>query len=116
MEKKRVKKGEKYWYIIVSTDIYVCEWIEQYDEDDDEQYAFGNYFATKEEAESMAKKLCAVLAGADVIQLPSKSEIDMEAAKYAEDECLDPALLQSYSSLYDGFLAGVEWLKSKIIK
>lgn len=71
------------------------------------RFAYGNYFNTEEEAESMAEKISKVLNGADVIEMPSEEEI-----KQASYDCTNG---------YDddqipGFKEGVEWLKSKIVK
>ena len=66
MEKTRVPKGEKYWFIncfgeVVST-------LEGGIIDNTKRFEIGNYFATEEEAESMARKLRAVLKGAEAIE------------------------------------------------
>lgn len=66
---ERVKKGEKYWIILIwGSHIYVDEVIDLHCKCDDDNYNQGNYFNTKEQAEAMASKLRAVLKGADVIE------------------------------------------------
>ena len=118
---ERVKKGEKYWFIYYSTgygdngisvewDYETSQWI------DNMKWAEGNYFHTKEDAESMARKLRAALNGADVIEWPSEEDkfdsIDRiyQQKGYAEGEYCHE---QSFSW---GFQEGVDWLKSKITK
>ena len=70
MEKTRVPKGEKYWFIncfgeVVST-------TEQGIIDNYYRFNVGNYFHTKEEANTMTRKLRAVLKGTDVIEISSE--------------------------------------------
>lgn len=69
MEKKqRVPIGEKYWYLVFfGGEVLIYSMIERNFSDDDEHFAMGNYFHTQEEAETMARKLRAVLKGADVV-------------------------------------------------
>ena len=70
---ERVKKGEEYWFIDRDGEIlwrydgYSCQ--------DDMMFDYGNYFHTKEEAEAMAKKLRAVLKGAEIIEDWQKEKI-----------------------------------------
>lgn len=73
MENTRVPKGEKYWYI--QWDFTIDYAWDDCDVEDEERYGIGNYFHTEEEAESMARKLRAVLKGAEVIEIPSKEDI-----------------------------------------
>lgn len=79
MKKTRVNKGEKYWFInsfgevVSKTESGVI--------DDAKRFEAGNYFSTKEEAESMANKLRAVLDGADVIEMPSEEEGQPQTAE-----------------------------------
>ena len=115
MEKKRVERGEQYWF----ASLYSGEGLLTINEEsdfDEVNITVGNCFSTKAEAESMAKKLRAVFNGADVIEMPSEEEIvdaaeehveacDEEGYPYADDEDAKAA-----------FGNGVAWLKSKIIK
>ena len=112
MRKKRVSDGKFYYYITlkdsgfrVSNSRDDC-----YPEDSDRNF-LGNYYYTEEEAEAIAKRLKAVLNGADVIQMPSEFEMGQQAMDIAEKrqdvhygDCYDSA-----SDMYD-------WIKSKIIK
>ena len=104
MEKnQRVPKGEKYWYIDTTLTVYTDFNYTDYDE---ERMDIGNCFATKEEAESMARKLRAVLKGADVVEMPSNKIIVEEALRrYTKT-----------NDLYCAFKNGADWLKSKIVK
>lgn len=72
MTKTRVPKGEEYWHIGQWGDILMTS--EEDSPIDDWLFQCGNYFRTKDEAEAMAKKLRAVLKGADVIEMPSEEE------------------------------------------
>ena len=114
METKRVGWGKEYYFINTNFEV-------EFDYDyraspDNLKFDNNNYFTAKEKAESMAHKLRAVLAGADVIEMPSEEEIvdaaeehveacDEEGYPYADDEDAKAA-----------FRNGVAWLKSKIIK
>ena len=84
MEKKRVSKGERFWFVNIIGQ--VSGGIEYTSDIDAALFKKGNYFTTKEEAEAMAKKLHAVLAGADVIQMPSEAEI-LDAAEGHIEAC-----------------------------
>lgn len=112
---KRVKEGEKYWYIGWQTHgYYIGHTIDIRSIWDDKKAGFHNYFHTREEAESMVRKLRAVLKGADVIKMPSKNEVDdivwdhAHKGGYAHDRC--------YPIFRDGWETCYEWLKGKIIK
>lgn len=76
MGKTRARFGEKYWYVVeYAGDFTTASAIDYYEHYDDDLFESGNYFLTEEEAESMARKLRAVLAGAEVIKMPSGEEI-----------------------------------------
>lgn len=111
---ERVKKGEKYWYVICDCDgFYIGEWTDNRCGGDNALFELGNYFATKEEAEAMANKLRAVLKGAEVIELPSEEEIWDEANKrYPRRWSGD----RENSEKFDVFMDGAEWLKSQLTK
>ncbi len=110
MEKKRVKKGENYWYIYSRT-LEVKEVRERGDSIDGIYYEHNNYFQTQAEAEAMARKIRAVLNGANVIEMPSEEE--MKEAKPTFSTDYDPY----YAELIrDGFKMCYYWLKSKIKK
>lgn len=82
------------------------------------RFLLGNYFHTKEEAESMARKLRAVLNGAEVIEMPSEEEI----RRYANSVIYQPSDCNRHIHAYEvvayarGVEKGVEYLKSKIVK
>ena len=92
MEKTRVPKGEKYWYIASSFfagDFYVTYGVDFYEDIQDGRFALGNYFHTKEEAEAMARKLRAVLNGAEVIEKPVEKEIHFRPLMHDLTDVLD---------------------------
>lgn len=111
---ERVNKGEKYWLIhIMWNRIYVTDITDMHYECDRDNWNQGNYFNTKEEAEAVARKIKAVLKGADVIEMPSEEEINNDATYYGyavAGGCIERGYIQ------DAFEAGAEWLKSKIVK
>lgn len=80
----------------------------------DMDYANGNYFNTKEEAEAMADKIRKVLNGADVIEMPSEEDFYNEEFKtnhyfIAKDGA---AVVGAHQT---GFKHCYDWLKSKIV-
>lgn len=110
MEKKRVEKGEQYWF----ANLYSGEGMLTINEErdfDEVNITMGNCFSTKAEAESMARKLRAVLNGADVIEMPSEEE--MKEAKPTFSIDYDPY----YAVLIrNGFSMCYYWLEDKIVK
>lgn len=134
---ERVKKGERYWSFLIYTHGYrILEFTEgeSYAGNDDfdaECAAFGNYFHTKEEAESMAQKICKVLNGAWVLTPPEgeilsrKVEAILNGAEVIEmpsDIDEQQNKLNDYDSereryAFDyGFEKAVEIFESKIVK
>lgn len=114
---ERVKKGEKYWYI--GADKYIP--ILSYDMRtifEDDRYRSGNYFTDYSEAEAMAKKLRAVLKGAEVIEMPSEDEFNKQIKEIGVDkQNIELCKNDSISlSLMFGALQMLNWLKSKIVK
>lgn len=76
---ERVKKGEIYWYITVTLNVWSrCEDRDTFSE---ELVKTNNYFYTKEEAEAMANKLRAVFKGAEVFEMPSEEDMFNEEFK-----------------------------------
>lgn len=145
MEKTRVNKGEKYWFIdsnlrvryIINTNLFV----------DKDFFTIGNYFHTKKEAEEMVEKIRkvlngawvltppegeifsrkveAVLNGADVIVMPSEEEIKSKSNELRIDEIefleetfgTEPITVRNTSSAWEESMEDlVKWLKSKIVK
>lgn len=119
MEKTRVNKDERYWYVCFDDEdggIVASMSFDDYTDLHDVRNRIGNYFHIKEEAEIMVRKLRAVLNGADVIEMPSEGEIEDEAyennhihkergdCNYPDDLCIE------------SFIEGVNWFKSKIVK
>lgn len=107
---ERVKTGYLYWYITIYGEVecdYECDSVGDF-----KCFSSGNYFHTKEEAEAMAKKLCAVLKGADVIEMPSEEEFYKVAPS---TDKLGGWSLEN-SRQVRGFQDCWDWLKSKIIK
>lgn len=114
MEKKRVNKGEEYWYL---TGVCNVEkgW-DNYDFIANLDFINNNYFCTKEEAEAMAKKIKAVLNGADVIQMPSEEDCETFAAELAQEKAF---VGKTFSTRREWRMASrmtFDWLKSKIVK
>lgn len=111
---ERVKKGEMYWFIFRTKGggfVVNCK-IEEGSSDDNARFDIGNYFIVKEEALSMARKLRAVLNGADVIEMPSEDEEDREISKQMEMTSYRGEEEDIYTN---GFLGCIYWLKSKMI-
>lgn len=111
---ERVKKGERYWYIYFGAfGIEVFQMTDKRDKSDDATFGYNNYFATKEEAEACARKLRAVLKGADVIEMPSDEEIWEEAnSRYPRRWSGD----RENGEKFDVFMEGIDYVKSKIVK
>ena len=118
---ERVKKGEKYWFIDFSGMTYVVDWLtEFYDEENTTHFLTKNYFHTEEEAESMARKLRAVLNGADVIEMPSEEEIKNKASEMCciggcDHSCEDTHFC-GLAFPRERSIKMAYWLKSKIVK
>lgn len=113
MEKKRVEKRERYWYIDE-----LCRVFGSYDGRElmvNQRYKIGNYFPDRESAEAMASKLRAVLNGADVIETPSEEEFNTGEETYIQEGYSEGEYCHKQSFCW-GFQEGIEWLKSKIIK
>ena len=115
---ERVKKGEKYWFVEVfafSPFVESCTEINSIG--DDNRFNCGNYFHNRKEAELMARKLRAVLKGADVIEMPSEEEVCDEAAIRYPSTWNGKTNSESGYEIPQGFSAfikAIEWLKSKI--
>lgn len=108
---ERVKKGEKYWWIQVNCyDIVLQSRIESGSFEDDSLYKQGNYFASYEDAEVMARKLRIVLKGADVIEMPSEEEIKERLNMIIPTQPVEPWCVEGYCKHI------IEFIKSKIVK
>lgn len=119
MEKTRVSKGENYWCIDRGLDVGANTDVNNYF--DEVMFRVGNYFHTKEEAESVARKLRAVLKGADVIEMPSEEEIEDAMKTSVTESIMCVAPYESFTPkatdlLECAWLKGAEWVKSKIVK
>lgn len=120
MEKKRVEKGMPYWYITLKFTVDRA-W-EQNDPVSKLYFINNNYFTTKEEAETMARKIRAVLDGADVIQMPNEKEIIKEetSCNPFRSNNWDGTLSGYENGLCNGFSKGfgycINWLKTKTVK
>lgn len=120
MEKARVPKGEKFWYISLITGYgengISTDWDnDKYSMLDNLKWAEGNYFHTLEEAEACARKLRAVLNGADVIEMPSEEEM----RNYASDVCKEvdnKGYVHHFRDVEVGYSRCYYWLKDKIVK
>lgn len=71
---ERVNKGEKYWYINSLGEVVFA--IEYDVINNTRRFEVGNYFITEEQAEAMARKLRAVLKGAEVLEDWQKEKIE----------------------------------------
>lgn len=101
---ERVKKGEEYWFI--DRDGGILWRYEAYSCQDDMMFDCNNYFHTKEEVESMVRKIRAVFKGAEVIEMSSEDELRgfvKGVGKVSEETAY--VLMKYY-----------RWLKSKIVK
>lgn len=77
MEKTRVPKGEKFWYIQINGYEVAIHWLPECQANKwfaDRCFDCGNYFHTKEEAEAMTQKLRAALNGVEVIEMSDENE------------------------------------------
>lgn len=86
MKKTRVPYGEMYWcYVMAWGSLTLIKSNDTYELSDNENYRLGNYFHTREEAESFERKLRAVLKGADVIDVTTAnvgSADELDAKKH----------------------------------
>lgn len=119
MEKARVKKGKKYWYVsffsIYGENGICADWdYENFATPDNTKWAEGNYFHTQEEAELMAKKIRKVLNGADVIEMPSEEETTKHVHRVLIEDYL--SCDRGRATFSEGCIKCYEWLKSKIVK
>ena len=71
---ERLNKNEKFWFIDFEN-MSVTFDFDDYESWSNIKNTLGNYFHTEEQAETMARKVRAVLKGADVIEMSSKEEI-----------------------------------------
>lgn len=119
MNKTRVPRGGVYWYL--DCDVTAMASIETGHEVCESRFKVGNYFTTRNSALAMARKLRAVLKGADVIEMPSEEEVSQQATNIAwnrQDEYYDEEgnVIQCYGECYDSAKDMYKWLKSKIVK
>lgn len=113
MEKTRVPKGEKYWYIYDRFEVAFS--IEDNSPISNKHFETNNYFHTQEEAESMASKLRAVLKGADVLEMPSEEDITEKIFSSA-GEIVGRDREITVSDCMKTAKAVVRWLIDKIVK
>lgn len=115
MEKTRVPRGDWYWFIFRTKGggfVVNCK-IEEGSSDDNARFDIGNYFIVKEEAKSMARKLRAVLKGAEAIEMPSEDEIIIKASNAIKGNDLSFIDENTRFKMAYGLL---KWLCSKIVK
>lgn len=122
MSKTRVKNGEKYWFIntnAAQTNMW-ADWDMEgnYPSIDKARLKNGNYFNTKEDAEVCARKLRAVLKGADVIEMPSEEEIESVASKIGHNiekqGIISSGAINGY--ITNGCKSMAEFFNNKIVK
>lgn len=115
---ERLNKGEKYWFI---SGLFTVEArCEAHSIMDAELLKVNNYFPASEYTPKMvdeiAKKLRAVLNGADVIDMPSEEECETFAVELAREEAF---VCETFSTRADWRMSSrmtVDWLKTKIVK
>lgn len=109
MEKKqRVLKGDRYWRIWAMDNRFeIRDSIDDYGDICNRMFEMGNYFHSEEEAKSVVKKFRAVLKGANVIEMPSKEEIEESMPELVTNDDFWAKL---------GWRKCYEYLKSKIVK
>lgn len=73
----------------------------------DKLISANNCFNSEEEAEAMAKKLRAVLKGADVIEMPSEEELEKKMPEFFNPKNEEERV---------GWIKCYHWLKSKIVE
>ena len=114
---ERVKKGEKYWFVEVFAFSPFVESCTEFNSiGDDNRFYCGNYFHNRKEAELMARKLRAVLKGADVIEMPKYvEEFNAGEEIYIQKGYSDGEYCHKQSFCW-GFQEGIEWLKSQLTK
>lgn len=111
MKTTRVSRGGEYYYLH-HNHLSICIDCDFRNTIDDNRYEIGNYFRTKEEAETMARKLRAILKGADVIEMPSEDVIKGKAIDIAQNICGD----DYWRDCEEAVIRTTEWIKSKIVK
>ena len=111
MEKKRVKRGEKYWFIYDRLEMYFS--IEDESPISDKHFKTNNYFHTREEAESAAKKVRIVLADANVIQMPSEEEVCNQCQR---EWATNDRIIEDKQIFNDIVLTAYSVIKDKIVK
>ena len=117
MEKTRVKKGKPYYWIMSSSK---CGFLSVYHEEmnlvsDNDRWESGNYFNSRKDADAIAKKLNAVLKGAEVIEMPSKEELTEKIFSTA-GEIVGRDREITVSDCMKTAKSVVEWLIDKIVK
>lgn len=112
---ERVKKGKTYWWIRIYDGIEVCADMDWRKDFSTKNFNDGNYFHTREEAETTAEKIRNVLKGAIVIdKLPSEEEIKMHFHRVLIEDYL--SCDRKKATFSEGCMKCYEWLKSKIVK
>lgn len=115
---ERVKKGEIYYYVGNSLSITPC--VDTGDIPDDCRFDCGNYFHPKEQAEAMARKLRAVINGAEAIEMPSEEEIQNKASEmcciWGCDRSCEDKHFCGLAFPRERSIKMAEWIKSKIVK
>lgn len=112
MKATRVKKFEKYW--MIDSDLMLVHFIDDRKRCSNTDFANGNYFNTKEEAEAMADKIRKVLNGADVIEMPSDEDITEKIFNTTGDVVGREGEITVSHCMKTAKIV-VEWLKSKIV-
>lgn len=114
MEKTRLPYGKTYYYV------YMCHGCrptatskyEKHEGRDSANFRCGNYFLNREDAWALARKLRAVLNGAEVIEMPSEGI--MKDHKFNIDT--SSMSHENYDHFQSGFIYCYNWLKHQIVK
>lgn len=111
--------GQKYYSAaLIDGDFYTIEKFDTRGFSNNTAYDIGNYFHTKDDAKQVCDKLRAVLRGADVIETPSNEETIASREQCMKDDVRTRfGNILCYNDFYvKGWMACLEWFKSKILK
>lgn len=116
MGKTRVQKGEGYWRLEQQGDFLAVVYLHDfYTYANNRDFEQGNYFLDESSASSARRRIFAVLAGADVIEMPSEEELIEKATDYAKTIYLEEAL-GGWEDGKGAFIDGATFIATKIVK
>lgn len=117
MEKTRVDLYKRYYFLYFSRLDGRVQVAVRHDTRNSEDYArfkSGNYYASEKKAHSLARKINAVLEGADAIETPESNEVDMIQREIGLEVGGEDEELVEAASL--GAIRMINWLIDKIVK